>query len=187
MKLSDYAHKHSICYGTAFSHFKGGKIKGAYQLDTGTIVVPDDIEVIKDYTVVYTRVSSSENKKNLETQAQRVCDFCSAKGWIVNEVIKECASGVNDSRTKLSAILDNPKVTRIVVEHKDRLTRFGFNYIKLLFKGEIIVINDTENKCEEDLMSDFISIITSFCARIYGKRRTRRKTESIIKELSKND
>ena len=102
-------------------------------------------------------------------------------------MIKECASGVNDSRTKLSAILDNPKVTRIVVEHKDRLTRFGFNYIKLLFKGEIIVINDTENKCEEDLMSDFISIITSFCARIYGKRRTRRKTESIIKELSKND
>lgn len=69
------------------------------------------------------------------------------------------------------------------MEHKDRLSRFGFNYIKLLFHGEIVVINETEEK-ESELVEDLVSIITSFCARIYGNRRSKRKTEKIIKELS---
>jgi len=71
------------------------------------------------------------------------------------------------------------------VEHKDRLTRFGFNYIQILFNQlgkEIEVVNETKND-KEDLMQDFISIITSFCARLYGLRRSKRKTEKIIKEL----
>ena len=73
------------------------------------------------------------------------------------------------------------------MEHKDRLTRFGFNYLEAFMKShkkEIEVINDISNN-KEDLIQDFISIITSFCARIYGQRRSRHKTEKIIKELEK--
>lgn len=81
--------------------------------------------------------------------------------------------------------MEEQKATRLVIEYKDRLTRFGFNYIKTLFKGcKIIVVNETTNK-EDDIMQDLISIITSFCARIYGNRRSQRKTEKIIEELNK--
>lgn len=74
----------------------------------------------------------------------------------------------------------------IIVEHKDRLTRFGFNYIDMLLKNankKIIVINEVKEE-KEDLIQDFIAIITSFCDRIYGKRRMVRKTEHIIEELN---
>ncbi len=74
----------------------------------------------------------------------------------------------------------------IVVEHKDRLTRFGFNYIKILLdkSGKTVeVVNEAEDG-KQDLMQDFVSIITSFCARLYGLRRSKRKTEQLIKELT---
>jgi len=184
MKLSEYARLNSVTYRTAWQWYKDGKIEGAKQLNTGTVVVPDMKKPIKDeYVVVYSRVSSSENKSNLENQAQRLVDFCLAKGWVIKEVIKETGSGLNDSRKKLLKLLKERKATKIVIEHKDRLTRFGFNYIKELFDGEIVVVNEAEND-KQDLIQDFISVITSFCARIYGQRRSKRKTEKIIQELN---
>ena len=68
------------------------------------------------------------------------------------------------------------------MEHKDRLTRFGFAYIQLLSKAEIVVINEVLGD-EPDLMQDFVSLVTCFSARLYGRRRSRRKTEEIIKGL----
>lgn len=187
-KLSQWAKENGVSYITAWTMIKNGQIPYK-QLPTGTIVVLDEVTTKDEYTVVYARVSSSENRGNLETQADRVCSFCSAKGWIVKEVIKECGSGVNDNRPKLLKVLGDKKVSRIVVEHKDRLTRFGFNYIQTLCKHndcEIVVINEAITD-KEDLVQDFISIITSFCARIYGNRRSARKTEKIIEELNKED
>lgn len=102
----------------------------------------------------------------------------------MNEVVKECASGLNDNRPKLSKILSERKATKLVIEHKDRLTRFGFNYIKLLLNEcDIIVVNECET--DQDLFEDFVSHVTSFCARIYGKRRAKRKTEQLIQSLEK--
>jgi len=93
---------------------------------------------------------------------------------------------VNDARPKLLKLLSDPAVILIVVEHKERLTRFGFNYIEQLLKMQsrrIEVINQAENG-KEDLVQDFVSIVTSFCARLYGQRRSKRKTERIIAELT---
>lgn len=183
MTLTEYAKRIGIHYRTAWNHFHAGLIDGAYRLASGSIIVPDDKLINKnEYTVVYARVSSSENKDNLKSQSIRVQGFCTAKGWIINEVIEECGSGLNDSRPKLLKVLGNLLVTRIVVEHKDRLTRFGFNYISELWNGEIIVINNVDND-EKDLMQDFVSLVTSFTARLYGRRRSKRNTEKIIKEL----
>jgi len=184
IKLSKWAKLNGYTYRGAFNLWQSKSIDGAFQTSTGTILVelPDD-NVTEDYTVVYSRVSSSENKPNLITQKERVEQFCSAKGWVVNESVVEVGSGLNDSRKKLLDILNNKKVTRIVVEHKDRLTRFGFKYIETLFGGEIIVINEVVED-EDDLIQDFVSLVTSFCARVYGKRRSKRNTEKLIKELN---
>lgn len=183
MKLNEYAKKLGINYRTAWNWYKQGKITGAYQLDTGTIIVPkEEVERKKEKTAVYARVSSSENKNNLISQSKRVQDFCAAKGWEVHIVVEECASGLNDCRKKLLSVLKDENITRIVVEHKDRLTRFGFNFLKELWHGEIVVINHIEED-EKDLMQDFVSLITSFTARLYGKRRSKRATEKLIEQL----
>jgi predicted site-specific integrase-resolvase len=186
MKLSQYAKELGICYKTAWIYFKAGRIPGAYKNDSGTVIVPNKTEDITKLTAVYARVSSSENKNNLISQSKRVQEFCGAKGWEVAVVVEECASGLNDERKKLMKLLTDDRIGRIVVEHKDRLTRFGFNYIKMLWSGELVVINVvTEDK--HDLMQDFVSLVTSFTARLYGRRRTKRMTEKLIKGLKNNE
>jgi putative resolvase len=185
MKLSHWAKKQGITYLAAWRMFSKGLLPEAYKLPTGTIIVPEQKQPRKEYTVVYARVSSSQNRSNLEKQAERVTEFCRVNGWVVNEIVCECASGLNDRRPKLEKILTNQEVTRIVVEHKDRLTRFGFHYLKLLSYADITVINEVEED-ESDLMQDFVSLVTSFCARLYGKRRSRRKTEQLIASLKED-
>lgn len=141
MKLSEYAKINNVTYRTAWNRYKSGLIPGAYKNEFGTIIVPE-IDTRPEKIVTYARVSSSENKSNLLTQSKRIQDFCAAKGWVVNSVIEECGSGLNDTRRKFTKLLQDKSVTKVVVEHKDRLTRFGFNYIKELAHFEIIVINE---------------------------------------------
>jgi putative resolvase len=174
MKLSDYAKKIGVSYRTAWNHYKAGLIPNARKLPSGTIIVDDVVVRSIERTAVYARVSSIENKTNLILQSKRVQDFCAAKGWVVSVVVEECGSGLNDSRKKLQKLLLDKSVTRIVVEHKDRLTRFGFNYIQDLWHGEIVVINEVVED-ESDLMQDFVLLVTSFTARLYGRRRSKRQ------------
>ena len=192
MKLSKYAEKIGVKRATATKWFHKGLIKGAYQLPTGTIIVPDEIFDTKKKeeigeTVIYARVSSPERRKtDLEYQAKRMSDFCISNGWKIDRIVKEVGSGLNDSRPKLMELFNGKKnIQRIVVEHKDRLTRFGFNYILALAEAkgiEIVVANVTENP-KDDLMSDFVSVITSFCARMYGQRRGKAKKEKVMEVL----
>ena len=190
MKLSVYAQQVGVSYRTAFRWFKSGKIQGR-QMDTGTILITEPIDAPQTperpmKVGIYTRVSAAENNDNLEGQANRLRDYCAAKGYPVAWVVKEIGSRVNDTRPKLRKLLTDPSVRAIVVEHKDRLTRFGYNYLEQLLKMQgrrIEVINLAEND-KEDLIQDFVSIVTSFCARLYGQRRSKRKTERLIAELS---
>ncbi|HEU5382569.1 MAG TPA: IS607 family transposase, partial [Ktedonobacteraceae bacterium] len=136
-------------------------------------------------TAVYTRVSSAENKSDLDSQAERLVAYCTVRGYRVSKVVKEIGSGVNDNRPKFLALLADPGIGRIVIEHKDRGTRFGFRYIDTLLKTygrEIEVVNQAENSTE-DLLADLTSIVYSFCARLYGQRRAKRQTEKIVQEL----
>ena len=189
MKLSDYARKVGVKYKTAWQWFKSGKIKG-YQMDTGTIIITEtEANARPQKVAVYARVSSNEHRPNLERQAERLTDYCIAKGWQVHRVVKEVGSGVNDTRKQLIRLLNDPAITIIVVEHKDRLTRFGFNYIETLLNQQgrrIEVVNLADND-KADLLNDLVSIIYSFCARLYGQRRARRKTERITEELQRDD
>jgi len=189
MKLSQYAQKLGINYKTAWKWFKAGKIKG-YQMDTGTIIVTEMEESpLPPKVVVYVRVSSNENRPNLDTQADRLVSYCAAKGWQVSQIVKEIGSGINDNRQKLLKLLGDKTVTIIVVEHKDRLTRFGFNYIEtlLVLQGRKIEVVNLADNGKEDLLSDLVSIIYSFCARLYGLRRAKGQTEKITATLKKEN
>ncbi|MGF1488349.1 MAG: IS607 family transposase [Prochloraceae cyanobacterium] len=191
MKLSEYAKKLGISYTTAWRMWKKGELN-AYQLPTGTIIVKEEDELVKKRTetvCIYARVSSSENKDNLKRQSQRLKDYAMAKGYKIYKVVEEVGSGLNDNRKKLLSILSDDKYSILLVEHKDRLTRFGSNYIQLLLtktERRLEIVNGAEND-RDDLMSDFASVVTSFCSRLYGLRRAKRKTEKIIAELEKSN
>lgn len=192
MRLSNYARKMGVTWKTANRWFHAGQIPGAYQLPSGTIIVPDEGEKHDERdndgeTIIYARVSNASRRKtDLEAQAKRLVDYSNARGWNVNRIVKEVGSGLNDHRPKLEAILTSSKpVARIVFEHKDRLTRFGYRYLELLADKngtELVCVNPAVDD-KDDLLQDLTSIITSFCARIYGQRRGKRKTEQLTEDL----
>jgi putative resolvase len=194
MKLSEYAKKYGITYRTAFRWWQQGQIKG-FQKPSGTIIVTEGEEEIPLATrvvapvVIYARVSSPKQKEDLERQVARLEDYCAAKGYQVGRVVKEIGSGVNDSRRKFLSLLSDPKITTIVVEHKDRATRFGFRYLEVLLRQQhraIEVANLAENN-REDLLHDLSSIVYSMCARLYGQRRAKRKQEIIAKIVTEEE
>jgi len=117
--------------------------------------------------------------------------FAIAKGYRVDKIVMEIASGLNDTRPKLTALLRDTNIGVIVVEHRERLTRFGFNYIVelLAVQGrsiEVIFPNETN----DDLVADFIAVITSMCARLYGRRGNKNRTERLrqcIEKVAQDD
>lgn len=191
MKLSNWAKQQGIAYGTAYKWFYAGLIPNARQLPTGTIMVDElanSSNCVEKNTVIYCRVSNQSRKKEMKYQEERLLRFAEQNGYVVSKVYSEVASGMNDNRKQFWKMLDsNP--TTIIIENKDRLTRFGFNYLNKLLRKQgcsILVVN-VEEEDEKDLMKDLVSIITSFCCRLYGLRRGKNKAERIEKELKQND
>lgn len=192
IKLSQYAKRLGCSYQSALLKFHKGQIEGAFQEeDTGSIYVIDpDVEATKpkeERTCIYCRVSNQSRRKELDYQVQRCLDYCAANGFKVDGIYKEVASGMNDNRTQFWRMMYS-RPTRIVVENKDRLTRFGYEYISKLYAehGEIVVMNPNDND-EHDLMQDMISIVTSFCCRLYGMRRAKNKLDKIKKALEEEE
>ena len=186
MKLSQWAKKQGIAYLTAFRWFKSGKLPiKAEQTLSGTILVYENEEIKRiERNIIYCRVSNRERKDSLNSQVERCEQFCLANGWVIFKSFKEIASGMNDNRKELWKMLDS-KPSRIIIENKDRLTRFGFNYLERLLKElgcEIIVLNVSATD-EDDLIKDLVSIVTSFCCRLYGLRRSKNKIAKIKEVL----
>jgi putative resolvase len=180
MRLSAYAKKMGVSYKTAYRWWKAGKLD-AYQLDTGTVIVREPAQPQESLQVaLYARVSSADQKEDLERQMQRLKDYAASKGYQVSKTVSELASGLNDTRPKLLKLLTDGSIGVIVVEHRDRLTCFGFHYIEQLMQTqgrriEVIFPSDTDN----DLVDDFIAVITSMASRIYGRRTSKRRAEKI--------
>lgn len=190
MKLSTWAKKQGISYKTAWRLWKTGKLPlPAEQLATGTIIVKEpeaSYEAGLSLVVLYARVSSSDQKQDLDRQLSRLVEVATSKGFGVVKVIKEIGSGLNGKRTKLLTILRDPNVKTIVVEHKDRLARFGFEYLEALLNASgrrIIVVDETETK--DDLVKDMIDVLASFCARLYGRRSAKDRAKKALKEIEK--
>ena len=159
---------------------KQGKLPPELQVETlptgrHFVIVPPDNN---GRCVVYARVSSADQKDDLDRQVGRVVEWATGQGHRPDEVVKEIGSGLNGHRSRLRRLVADPLVKTIVVEHRERLCRFGFEYLEasLLGRGASILVMD-ESELEDDLVRDVTEVMTSLCARLYGRRSARRRAE----------
>jgi predicted site-specific integrase-resolvase len=141
-------------------------------------------------TAVYLRVSSHDQKKkgDIERQKGRVLGHCANKNYQVIHILEEVGSGMCDNRSKLKRLFKlaiDQQINRVIIEHKDRLTRFNFGVYEIFFKSHGVELEWVENvlpkSYEAELVEDLISLMSSFSARIYGKRsaeNARKKKEA---------
>jgi putative resolvase len=180
VKLSEYARRNSVTYRTAWNRYKAGKIEGAYADEYGFIHVPEGVVVDLNKAAIYARVSDPRKRKDqLLTQEQRMQNWAVANGYQVVESVREVGSGVNDKREALAALLKRDTWGTLIVEHKDRLTRFGFRWFELFVTAQgrrIVVVNEAAEGTD-DLIHDLVAIIYSFSAGLYGQRRSPRAQE----------
>lgn len=132
MKLSDWAKKQRISYRTAWRWFNEGKLPvEAEQTRTGTLLVkeptPNPFQV-----AIYARVSSSDQKNDLDRQISRLVIFANSKKWMITETVIEIGSALNGHRPKLKKLLSNSNIKIILAEHNDRLMRFGIEFLESL-------------------------------------------------------
>ncbi len=183
MKLSEWARENGLSYRTAHRLFKAGNLPcKATQLATGTILVYAEEDPKTKAVALYGRVSSHDQSNDLKRQMKRLRDFSSVKGMYVVDEREEIGSGLNGHRKKLLSLLGNKNIHAIVVEHRDRLARFGVEYIEAALAAtgrELIVMNETEEK--DDLIQDFVDVVTSMCSRIYGKRSASNRAKRALK------
>ncbi|MFQ5980362.1 MAG: IS607 family transposase [Candidatus Heimdallarchaeota archaeon] len=182
MKLSEYAKSKGLTYKTAWRLYKKGEIPHlTEQLPTGTIIVYPNQSKEQGKNAIYASVSSHDQKPDLERQLQRLRNYCAEMGLVIDREITEIGSALNGKRKKLLRLLADDTIKTIVVEHQDRLTRFGFEYLEASLQAlnrKIIVINKTE--CKDDLVQDMIDVLTSFCARLYGRRSAKRRAKKAL-------
>ena len=131
--------------------------------------------------VVYARVSSADQREDLDRQVGRVVEWATQQGCRPDEVVKEIGSGLNGNRRLLRRLVADHTVSMIVVEHRERLCRFGFEYVEaaLAGRGARILVME-EGELEDDLVRDVTEVMTSLCARLYGRRSAHRRAERAL-------
>lgn len=191
-KLSDYAKKFGVTYRTAFNRFNAGKLEGAIRDNTGHICVPIEYlhgPITSDVTI-YASVSSNrpEDLEALETQVQTLINFCNSRGYHINKVVKEVASSITDTRTKLIEILKDRNVKHIVVENKSRVARFGYEYIETLLEQDQREIEAMNNNVEdkEELLDDFVRVLYTVCKTLGTKRVPKKNIRQLVAKLGLN-
>ncbi|WP_181805901.1 IS607 family transposase [Streptomyces shenzhenensis] len=175
MKLSEWARQQGVSYQTAWRWVKDGRMPvPVRQAPSGTWLVAEPAPAVaaaSGRVVAYCRVSSADQKADLERQAARVVAGANGLGLAVAEVVAEVGSGLNGRRRKLQRLLSDPQTAVIVVEHRDRLARFGVEHLEAVLSASgrrLVVLDPTETA--EDLVGDITEVLTSMCARLYGRR-----------------
>lgn len=141
---------------------------------------------------IYARVSSSDQKDDLQRQRDRLLNYAKRREYEVVEVLTDVASGLNEKRRGLAKafkLAEKGKIGRLIVEHKDRLARFGFNYLKRFFNSYGVAVEVTDQahaSPQRELVEDMLAIVTSFAGRLYGQRshRARRVVEGVRKLIA---
>jgi len=207
LKPREFCELVGISYRTFKRWVSEGRIH-VVRTPTGRIRVPysevkrilgGKLEVKETRAIIYARVSSSDQKSNLERQIQYLTQYCSAKGYRVVDVLSDVASGLKTNRRGLFKLFNhvvNRKVDVVVVTYKDRLTRFSFEYLEHFFKQlgvRIEVVYGEEPKdAYQELVEDLLAIVTSFASKLYGVRSHKKKKlvqgfKKLLEEVEKND
>ncbi|MCX4430045.1 IS607 family transposase [Streptomyces mirabilis] len=137
---------------------------------------------------LYARVSSHDQKPDLERQTARLAEWAAKAGHTVVRIESEIASGMNGGRTKARRLLADPKVTIVVVEHRDRLGRMNTELVEAALEaaGRRLVVLDA-GEVEDDLVRDMVEVLTSFCARLYGRRSAKNRAKKALKAAAADE
>ena len=151
------------------------------QTPSGTWLVVEPEPEASGRVVAYCRVSSADQKSDLDRQVARVVQGATKLGFAVGEVVCEVGSGLNGRRRKLHRVLSDPVATVLVVEHRDRLARFGVEYLEaaLSASGRRLVVLDPA-ETTSDLVRDITEVLTSMCARLYGQRAAKNRAARAV-------
>ena len=176
IRLSQWAAQYGMHRMTAWRHYNAGTLPPELQpKKIGNIIyVLAHPETPPGRAVGYARVSSTEQKAHLENQANRLWAYAGQNGMLLN-----------DCRPKLRKLLSDPTVHTMIVEHRERLARFGVGMVEAMLQargGALIVIDDAE--VPDDLVRDMTEILTCFCARLYGKRSAANKARRAMEAAS---
>ncbi|OJZ66794.1 integrase [Mycobacterium paraffinicum] len=177
MKLAEWARANGVHPQTAYRWFREDRMPvPARRLESGTIWVDAPAAGDAGRAVVYARVSSHDQRQDLQRQVARLTAWATSNGHMISEVVTEVGSGLNGKRPKLRRILSDPSASVVVVEHRDRLARFGVEHLEaaLSAQGRKVIVTEG-GETADDLVRDMIEVLTSMCARLYGRRGARNR------------
>jgi predicted site-specific integrase-resolvase len=174
VNLKEWAARQGVSYATARSWYRAGKLPVPARKVGGLVLIGDPVgppAPEAGVTAVYARVSSADQRPDLDRQVARVTGWATGQHLPVDRVVTEVGSALNGHRREFLALLGDPKVSTIVVEHRDRFARFGAEYVEAALSASgrrLLVVDPAE--VDEDLVRDVTEILTSLCARLYGPR-----------------
>ncbi|MFD3310682.1 IS607 family transposase [Streptomyces sp. NPDC058656] len=182
MKLSEWAARNGVHYQTAWTWAKEGRMPvPVVQTPSGTWLVTESAPQAAGRVVAYCRVSSTDQKADLERQVSRTIQGATSQGLAVADVVTEVGSGLNGRRRKLHRLLADSGVGTIVVEHRERLAQFGFEYLEAALSASgrrLLVLDPSETA--DDLVGDITEALTSMCTRLHGRRAAKNRAAQAI-------
>lgn len=184
MRLGEWAEQQGVHYQTAWKWFRDGTLPvPAAKTATGTILVQVESPAhAPGGAGLYTRVSGHDQRSDLDRQVARLAGWAAKAGQRVARVEAEVGSGMNGTRTKARRLLADPAVTTVVAGHRDRLGRINTELVEaaLIVTGRRLVVLDA-GEVTDDLARDMLEVLTSFCARRYGRRSARNRAEKALR------
>jgi putative resolvase len=187
VKLVEWARRQGISYKTAWRWVKDDAMPVPWrQLPSGTILVDAALDEQPSAVALYARVSSHDQRNDLDRQLARLSQYAAERDLHVVESVAEVGSGLNGKRRKLLRVLSDATIGAVVVEHRDRFACFGSEYLEaaLAASGRRLIVVDS-SEIDDDLVPDMIAVLTSFCARLYGRRSARNRAISIERALAR--
>jgi putative resolvase len=184
VNLTEWARLQGVHPQTAYRWFREGTLPvPAVRVNSRSVLVSPDSTAAAPVAAfgVYARVSSHDQKSDLDRQVSRLSGWAAEAGGQVVRVEAEIGSGMNGSRSKVRRLLADPKVSVVVVEHRDRLGRMNTELVEtaLAAHGRRLVVLD-DGEVDDDLVRDMVEVLTSFCARLYGRRSARNRALKAI-------
>ncbi len=179
MNLTEWAHAQGIHVTTAYRWYREGTLPVPARKVGRLILVSPDTAVVppaQGGAGLYARVSSHDQKAGLDRQVARLSAWAAQASLPVVRVEAEVGSGMNGSRARVRRLLADPAASVVVVEHRDRLGRMNTELVEaaLAAHGRRLVVLD-QSEVTGDLVGDMIEVLTSFCARLYGRRSARNR------------
>ncbi len=186
--MKQWAEREGVHHVTAYRWFREGTLPvPARRVGRLILVEPEAVERPTGLTAVYARVSSADQKADLDRQVARVTAWAAGQNLPVGKVVTEVGSALNGHRRRFLALLRDPDVATIVVEHRDRFARFGAEYVEAALAAQgrrLLVVDPAE--VDDDLVRDITEILTSMCARLYGRRAAANRARRAVAEATKD-